>query len=108
MLSGLYESFIKDFPAYADNKLIKKAFETSLAAHEGQLRKSGEPYAIHPYYVARILAEMKFDDVTICSGLLHDVIEDTPVTDDELRETFGNEIANIVDGVTKLNRLDFK
>ncbi len=108
MTSELYGKFISDFPVYSDNKLVKKAFDVAIAAHEGQKRKSGEPYAIHPYHVARILAEMKFDEVTICSGLLHDVIEDTAVTDEELRESFGNEIANIVDGVTKLNRIDFK
>ena len=108
MTSGFYASFISDFPEFAENERIKKAFELMISAHEGQYRKSGEPYAIHPYHVARILAEMKFDDVTICSGLLHDVIEDTAVTDEELRSEFGKEIANIVDGVTKLNRIDFK
>ncbi len=103
-----YERFISEFPEYADDKLIKKAFEVCVTAHAGQLRRSGEPYAIHPYNVARILAGMKFDSTTVCSALLHDVIEDTSVTDPELREMFGDEIANIVDGVTKLNRLDFK
>lgn len=108
MTSALHENFINDFPEFKGNSLIEKAFKIMISAHDGQLRKSGEPYAIHPYNVARILAEMNFDEVTICSGLLHDVIEDTAVSDEDIIKEFGSEVANIVDGVTKLNRIDFK
>ena len=107
-MSELYQQFIKDYPIYADQELIRKAFDVAVSAHEGQLRKSGEPYIIHPYHVVCILAEMQFDTVTICSGMLHDVPEDTDITLDQVREMFGGEVANIVDGVTKLSKLNFK
>ena len=89
-----------------DLTLIRKAYELAREAHKDQKRHSGEPYIIHPLHVAIILAEMEMDKETIVSGLLHDVVEDTDVTLDEIREMFGDEIATIVDGVTKLTRLN--
>ena len=82
-----------------DTKLIIKAYEFAKNKHEDQLRKSGEPYIIHPLEVANILADLELDDATICAALLHDVLEDTNVTEDELRNMFPNEI---VDGVITL------
>ncbi len=89
-----------------DLTLVRSAYELAREAHKDQKRHSGEPYIIHPLHVAIILAEMEMDKETIVSGLLHDVVEDTDVTLDEIREKFGDEIATIVDGVTKLTRLN--
>ncbi len=89
-----------------DLTLVRSAYELAKEAHKDQKRHSGEPYIIHPLHVAIILAEMEMDKETIVSGLLHDVVEDTDVTLDEIREKFGDEIATIVDGVTKLTRLN--
>ncbi len=91
-----------------DTELIGKAFETGQRLHEGQLRKSGEPYFIHPINVAIILAEMGMDDETIVGGLLHDVVEDTEYTREQLVEDFNEEIALLVDGVTKLGSIKFE
>jgi GTP pyrophosphokinase len=88
--------------------VIRKAYEYAQNAHAGQVRESGEPYFEHPLAVAVILSEMQLDPVTVAAGLLHDVIEDTGKTVDDLREAFGPEIALLVDGVTKLSRMDFK
>ncbi len=93
-------------PGY-DSSLLKKAYIFSYAAHEDQLRKSGEPYFEHPLKVANILADLRMDLFTICGGLLHDVAEDTGVTLDEVREQFGDEIATLVDGVTKISEIKF-
>ncbi len=82
--------------------LLTSAYETACAAHTGQTRDDGKPYVTHSIAVARILVELGVDDVAIAAGLLHDVVEDTPVTLDEIRTTFGDEIATIVDGVSKL------
>ena len=86
---------------------IEKAYRFAAAAHSGQLRDSGEPYIVHPLHVALILAEMNMDLVCIETGVLHDVIEDTGATVDELRRQFGEEVARCVDGVTKLSKLKF-
>jgi GTP diphosphokinase / guanosine-3',5'-bis(diphosphate) 3'-diphosphatase len=86
-------------------ELIRKAFLFSWNAHSGQRRKSGEPYLIHPVSVAFILAEQKLDAVTIAAGLLHDVLEDTPATREELAKLFGDDVALLVDGVTKIRAL---
>ncbi len=91
-----------------DNELIGKAFDKAQRLHEGQLRKSGEPYFIHPINVAYILAEMGMDDATIVGGLLHDVVEDTDYTREQLVEDFNEEIALLVDGVTKLGTIKFE
>ena len=87
-----------------DLDIIKKAYVYSAKVHQGQLRKSGEPYLVHPLEVAGILAELKLDEASIVSGLLHDTIEDTLATADELTELFGPEVAQLVDGVTKLSK----
>src|SRR5438874_4414391 len=88
----------------ADLDLIKKAYVYSAKVHQGQVRKSGEPYLVHPLEVAGLLAQLKLDEASIVAGLLHDTIEDTLATSDEVRDLFGEEIFNIVDGVTKLSK----
>lgn len=87
--------------------LIKDAFELAYHKHEGQFRKSGEPYINHPLEVAYMLADLHTSPATICAGLLHDVIEDTNVTKEELSLRFGQDISNIVDGVTKISQLKY-
>lgn len=91
-----------------DVELIKKAYLTAEKMHQGQLRKSGEPYLIHPVCVAKILAEIGMDEDTIIAGLLHDVVEDTPYTIEDLKKDFGEDIALLVDGVTKLGSIVFE
>lgn len=90
-----------------DISLIEKAYHLAAKAHENQVRKSGEPYIIHPLCVAIILADLEMDKETIAAGLLHDVIEDTIMTEEEIREQFGSDVALLVDGVTKLEQLKF-
>jgi GTP pyrophosphokinase len=90
-----------------DLEIIRKAYEFSLKHHEGQSRASGEPYLIHPLEVSLVLADMKLDSTAIAAGLLHDAIEDTPVTDEDVRREFGDQVAHIVEGVTKIDRIDF-
>ncbi|HET8540925.1 MAG TPA: bifunctional (p)ppGpp synthetase/guanosine-3',5'-bis(diphosphate) 3'-pyrophosphohydrolase [Anaeromyxobacter sp.] len=87
-----------------DLDLIKKAYVYSAKVHQGQIRKSGEPYLVHPLEVAGLLAELKLDESSIVTGLLHDTIEDTLATKSEIEELFGKEIAELVDGVTKLSQ----
>ena len=98
---------VKKYHPSDDVSLIEKAFNIANVAHEGQLRKSGEPYIIHPICVATILADLELDKETIVSGLLHDVVEDTIMTLEEISEQFGHEVAIIVDGVTKLGQLSY-
>ncbi|MGI5888323.1 MAG: RelA/SpoT family protein [Oscillospiraceae bacterium] len=88
-------------------QLITKAYELAQKAHENQRRMSGEPYIIHPLNVASLLVDLGLDSESIAAGLLHDVVEDTPVTLDEIKSLFGDTIAELVDGVTKLGRLQF-
>jgi GTP pyrophosphokinase len=88
----------------ADLEGIKKAYVYGAKFHAGQVRKTGEPYLIHPLEVAHILAQLKLDDASIEAGILHDTIEDTVATKEDLSENFGNEVADIVDGVTKLGQ----
>jgi len=90
-----------------DLDIIRKAWEFCLEHHKGQKRASGEPYVIHPLEVALVLAEMKMDSTAIAAGLLHDAVEDTPVTTDEIYEKFGEQVAHIVEGVTKLDKIQF-
>ena len=90
-----------------DIECVKKAYDVAYKAHDGQKRKSGEPYIIHPICVAIILAELELDKETIMAGLLHDVVEDTEVTHDDIVEQFGEEVASLVDGVTKLGQLSY-
>ena len=90
-----------------DTTLIEKAYHLAAKAHENQVRKSGEPYIIHPLCVAIVLADLEMDKETIAAGLLHDVIEDTIMTEEEISEQFGSDVALLVDGVTKLEQLNF-
>ncbi len=106
----LYDALIKSILEYhpsTDLDMIEKAYKVAKDAHEGQLRKSGEPYIIHPLCVAIVLAELELDKETIAAGLLHDVVEDTVMTRQELAEIFGEEVALLVDGVTKLTQLTY-
>ena len=88
-------------------EIVKKAYEYADAFHKGQMRQSGEPYIIHPLNVAYILAEMHADKDTICAGLLHDTLEDTNITKEDIAHDFNQNIANLVDGVTKLAKMNF-
>ena len=88
-----------------DLGIIERAFEFSLLHHSGQLRASGEPYLIHPLEVAQVLAEMKLDPQAIAAGLLHDAVEDTDATNDQIRTDFGESVAHIVEGVTKIDKI---
>src|SRR5512136_1197753 len=92
----------------ADLDLIRKAYVFSAKVHQGQNRLSGEPYLIHPMEVAAILADLKLDAPTVVTGLLHDTVEDTLTTLDNLKDMFGEEVANLVDGVTKIGKIHFK
>jgi len=90
-----------------DLELVRKAYEFSQKHHAGQTRASGEPYLVHPLEVALVLAEMKMDPVAIAAGLLHDSVEDTSVTIVDIRKEFGEQVAHIVEGVTKISQIDF-
>jgi len=90
-----------------DLTIVKKAYDYSLKYHDGQSRASGEPYLVHPLEVALVLAEMKMDPVAVAAGLLHDSVEDTSVTIQEIRAEFGEQVAHIVEGVTKISKIDF-
>ncbi len=106
----LYQKLISRILQYhpsTDIGIIKKAYEIADFAHKDQKRKSGEPYIIHPLSVAMILADLEMDKETIVSGILHDVVEDTDISMQEIEDRFGKEIANLVDGVTKLGKLSY-
>ncbi|XPV74970.1 MAG: RelA/SpoT family protein [Desulfovibrio sp.] len=90
-----------------DLALIQKAYLFSASAHEGQTRLSGEPYLSHPMQVASVLADMQLDEATVVAGLLHDTVEDTDTTVDDIEDLFGEEVADIVDGVTKISKMEF-
>ena len=91
----------------ADTELIQRAYDFSHRAHQGQLRKSGDPYFVHPARVAGIITELRLDTASVCAGLLHDVVEDTLLSLGEVEKEFGGEIASLVDGVTKLSKINF-
>src|SRR6476661_4763933 len=106
----LLDQLIADVESYkpdVDRTLLEHAFAFAAQAHEGQQRRSGEPFIEHPFAVARILAELHLDEETLAAALLHDVVEDTGVETDQLKSEFGEEIAELVDGVTKLTRIQF-
>jgi len=90
-----------------DVSLIRRAWEFCVQHHFGQMRASGEPYIIHPLEVAEVLAEMKMDSTAIAAGLLHDAVEDTPATSEEIQAKFGDQVAHIVEGVTKIDKIQF-
>ena len=107
----LVEELIADVAAYSadvDRDLLSRAFRYAAAAHEGQQRRSGEDFIAHPWAVAKICAELRLDEQTIAAALLHDVVEDTDRELDDIRAEFGDEVARLVDGVTKLTRIQFQ
>jgi guanosine-3',5'-bis(diphosphate) 3'-pyrophosphohydrolase len=104
------ETLLDKLRAYSpesDLELVRRAYLFSAQEHKGQVRRSGEPYLVHPLEVADFLADMKLDVVAICAGLLHDVVEDTLVSTERIAELFGAEIAHVVEGVTKLGAIPF-
>ncbi|MFR8987813.1 MAG: RelA/SpoT family protein [Dorea longicatena] len=106
----LYDMLIARIRKYhpsTDVSMIEKAYKLAVKAHGDQRRKSGEPYIIHPLWVAIILADLEMDKETIAAGMLHDVVEDTKFTEEDIRRGFGDEVALLVDGVTKLGRLSY-
>ena len=99
---------IKKYANDVDVSLVEKAYYFGKKAHDGQFRKSGEPYFIHPVAVANILCDMELDIETIIAGLLHDVVEDTEYTYEDIEREFSKEIADLVDGVTKLGQIKYQ
>jgi guanosine-3',5'-bis(diphosphate) 3'-pyrophosphohydrolase len=98
---------IRTYQPTVDSDLIQRAYDYSFKMHAGQTRKSGEPYVVHPVSVAGIIADLRLDSASVCAGLLHDVVEDTLATTDDITKVFGVEIAELVDGVTKLSKINF-
>src|SRR5881398_1456322 len=90
-----------------DARLLQRGYDVAEERHRGQLRKSGDPYITHPLAVATILAELGMDTTTLVAALLHDTVEDTGLSLDEIRDQFGPEVAHLVDGVTKLDKVKF-
>ena len=105
-LNDIIESLLSYHPE-ADIRLVEKAYVYSAKAHQGQVRLSGEPYLSHPLEVAYILTKMKMDEVCVAAGLLHDTLEDTSATEEELTRLFGEQVCNIVKGVTKISKIRF-
>lgn len=89
-------------------EFIKEVYEVAEKAHDGQFRKTGEPYIVHPLSVAMILADLEIDQITVAAGLLHDVVEDSEFTQEDIQQRFGEEIALLVDGVTKLSKIEYR
>ena len=109
-VSERFEALLKRVQANRPNEdvsLLRKAWDFCVKHHEGQMRASGEPYIIHPLEVAEVLAEMKMDATSIAAGLLHDSVEDTPATSEEIAAEFGEQVAHIVEGVTKIDKIQF-
>jgi len=105
------DQLIKRVESYnpdADVALVRRAYAFSAKAHEGQTRQSGEPYLQHPLAVAGVLTALRSDVTAIVAGLLHDTVEDTLATSEELEHEFGNDIARLVDGVTKIGKIPFR
>src|SRR5688500_18915060 len=102
------DDVIKEIKTYfpeAETSAILKAYQFAKTCHEGQTRKSGEPYIYHPMHVALILCELRMDVVSICAALLHDVVEDCKITKEDLAKEFGDKVTSLVDGVTKIGRI---
>jgi len=106
-LEDIVERLLRNNPE-ADVDLVRRAYIFSARAHQGQTRLSGESYLIHPLDVAKILAELKLDAATVAAGILHDTIEDTSSTTEEIQSLFGDEVAKLVDGMTKLSRIELQ
>src|SRR5512140_638143 len=98
---------VRAYQPAADADLIKRAYDYSFKMHAGQMRKSGDPYFVHPASVAGIITELRLDTASVCAGLLHDVVEDTLASTNDIEREFGVEIAHLVDGVTKLSKINF-
>src|SRR5262245_60243027 len=105
-LHGLIDK-VRNYDNGADVDLIARAYDFSEAVHRGQKRASGEPYFTHPMEVAGLISDLKLDASSIATGLLHDTVEDTLTTLDEIEKVFGGEIASLVDGVTKISQMSF-
>ena len=105
-LNDILDKFLLHHPD-EDTEAIKRAYIYSAKVHSGQVRKSGEPYLVHPLEVAGILADLKLDSATVCTGLLHDTVEDTLATIEDIEEMFGADVRLLVDGVTKLSKIHF-
>ena len=106
----LYSKLCDTVRKYAPNtnfEMIEKAYEIALDAHKEQKRISGMPYVLHPLSVAVTVAEMELDWHAICAALLHDVVEDTDYTTEDIQQIFGNQVADLVDGVTKLDKIQY-
>jgi GTP pyrophosphokinase len=98
---------VRTYQPAVDADLIQRAYDYSFKMHAGQTRKSGQPYVVHPVSVAGIIADLRLDAASVCAGLLHDVVEDTLATADDISKEFGVEVAELVDGVTKLSQINF-
>ena len=98
---------IETYNPQTDQDLLRRAYVFSAREHLGQVRRSGEPYLVHPLNVAAILTDMKADDVSIVVGLLHDVLEDTLTTRDAIAQQFGSEVADLVEGLTKISKFSY-
>src|ERR671937_2407968 len=108
---NLVDELLEEVATYnpeVDRELLTRAFRFAAAAHEGQQRRSGEAFIHHPWGVAKICAQLRLDEQTLAAALLHDVVEDTDTELDEVRSEFGDEIPRLVDGVTKLTRVQFQ
>src|SRR6188472_3518246 len=106
-----FEELLSEVEAYnpdVDRDLMERAYRFACEAHEGQQRRSGEDFVMHPLGVAKILAELGSDEATLAAALIHDVVEDTPATIEEVRAEFGDDVATLVEGVTKLTRIQFQ
>ena len=108
MYEEIIESIEKGGYSASEREVLKKAFLFAQKAHEGQKRASGEEYFTHPVAVAQILVDLGMDYYTVAAAFLHDVIEDTPVSEGDIKEEFGEEILELVEGVTKLDKIEFK
>jgi guanosine-3',5'-bis(diphosphate) 3'-pyrophosphohydrolase len=103
-----FDDILEKVSSYISEKealVLQKAYVFAARAHKGQVRRSGEPYLSHPLEVTNILADMHLDKTTLVAALLHDVLEDTDITAAEIKETFGKEVADLVEGVTKISRV---
>jgi GTP pyrophosphokinase len=98
---------VRTYQPAADSDIIKRAYDYSYRMHSGQMRKSGDPYFVHPASVAGIITDLRLDTASVCAGLLHDVVEDTLASSKDIEREFGGEIASLVDGVTKLSQINF-